>query len=507
MAKTPKPVVFINRKEFAEKFKGIHVETADDELGKANLGAVIQFLQEDGNKDWSDVYRALTTLREKRKELPVFVLDEKFRPEHSKQLWLHRNVVGYLPLDQGETIWDEILGYFKDRLRMLMGLGKGEDVYQVGWSVQIEPEVYEKFNFVSLFIGRMRRFIVDLKLFLDLLKPEKPLGPNPHKLGLDLPRLMEFEWARRCGTRTFRCSLDGKTYGKASLDDELKASDEIKLFHEGKPAFTQGHILIQGETGTGKTAIADFVHEYLSGDFANDPNLGEKNRITCTNIGENIFENELFGSVKGYFTDGVTQPGAILMSYNGTVFLDEIGELSLSTQKKLLQYLDDRTIRPTGWLGDPIFVPAVVVAATNRDLNKAVNEMTFRADLLHRFGFSITIPPLRERKGDMERLVDFVLQNPRINPVGRVGHSKRRLVVGIEKKAVAALKKYDFPGNFRELERFLREAAITTRSIGVDVITAGSVSEIINRARAQRLPSPPGSRPRTRRVSTDAPSE
>lgn len=212
MAKTPKPVVFINRKEFAEKFKGIHVETADDELGKANLGAVIQFLQEDGNKDWSDVYRALTTLREKRKELPVFVLDEKFRPEHSKQLWLHRNVVGYLPLDQGETIWDEILGYFKDRLRMLMGLGKGEDVYQVGWSVQIEPEVYEKFNFVSLFIGRMRRFIVDLKLFLDLLKPEKPLGPNPHKLGLDLPRLMEFEWARRCGTRTFRCSQIGRAH-------------------------------------------------------------------------------------------------------------------------------------------------------------------------------------------------------------------------------------------------------------------------------------------------------
>lgn len=457
------------------------IEMTDRDPSTAHLGAVIRFLSEDGESGGRlDVYPVLETLEEKRKEFPVFVLDDTFRPEHSRRVWLYGSVAGYLPLDQGPTLREEILSGLRERMGVLRARPRSEDVYPVGWTVRIAAGEYEKYNFVSLFIGKMRRFIVELKLFLDLIKPEK-LGPNPHRLGLDVARLMEFEWARRYGAAGYICSLDHKLYSREQIEKELKGSDKIRLFHEGKPAFTQGHILIQGETGTGKTAIADFVHEYVYRHHQTDRERGGKIKVMCTNIGENIFENELFGSVKGYFTDGVTQPGAILMAYNGTVFLDEIGELSLSTQAKLLQYLDDRTIRPTGWLGSPIFVPAVVVAATNRDLQAEVRRKTFRADLLHRLGFTVTIPPLRDRRDDMERLVDFVLQNPRINPVRR-GRSSGRLVTGIEKGAVEALKRYEFPGNFRELERILREAVVRAGMDGLEVITTASVSEAIRRA-------------------------
>jgi len=286
--------------------------------------------------------------------------------------------------------------------------------------------------------------------------------------------------------------VDGRKYEKAEINAVL-GKEIARVFSEGSPAMSQGHILVQGETGTGKSIIANFIHEYLYEEARRSgqgDRVGTLQKVTCTNIGEQIFENELFGSVYGSFSDSVTQPGAIFMAYNGTLFLDEIGDLPLSMQAKLLQYLDERTISPTGWLGKPIHIPAAVVAATNRDLRRCVKEGTFRLDLFHRLSHIITIPPLRDRLDDMERLADFVLQNPRINPVRTIGRKSARAVTQVERSALERLRKYSYPGNFRELESILRKAVISAGSCGVGIITERSISAILDAVREETGKTP-----------------
>jgi transcriptional regulator with GAF, ATPase, and Fis domain len=210
-------------------------------------------------------------------------------------------------------------------------------------------------------------------------------------------------------------------------------------------------VLIQGETGTGKELFARGVH--YSGPSAADPFVA----INCSAIPEHLLESELFGHEKGAFTGADSQKrGLFEFAGNGTVFLDEIGELPAALQPKLLRALEERKVRRVGGLKE-FEIGCRVIAATNRDLNVFVQEGHFRADLYYRLSvFRLELPPLRDRHGDIDMLARFF-----VDSICREH--------GIKPKRIAAetgelLRRYTWPGNVRELKNALEGAMIVCES-------------------------------------------
>ncbi len=212
-------------------------------------------------------------------------------------------------------------------------------------------------------------------------------------------------------------------------------------------ADTNTTVLVLGESGTGKELIANLIH-YNSG-REGKPFV----KINCGAIPETLLESELFGHEKGAFTDARNQrQGRFEEANGGTLFLDEIGEMSLQAQVKLLRVLQDGEFTRIG--GKHVVKTDVrVIAATNSDLETAVDEGTFRKDLYYRLSvFPITLPPLRERAEDVNLLVFHFLESYK--------SKSGRFVSGISKEALRALVNYDWPGNVRELENAIERAVI-----------------------------------------------
>ena len=203
-------------------------------------------------------------------------------------------------------------------------------------------------------------------------------------------------------------------------------------------------VLILGESGTGKELVAKSIH--FAGIFRNKPFIP----VDCGSLVPTLIESELFGHVRGAFT-GATNPkdGLLAIADGGTVFLDEIGELPTDLQAKLLRAIQEKEIRPVGSV-KRVPINVRILAATNRDLERAVAEGTFRRDLFFRLNvLTLRLPALRERRQDIPLLVAHILE--------RIGHD-----AGAEKtisdEALKALLNYDWPGNVRELENSLERA-------------------------------------------------
>lgn len=218
-------------------------------------------------------------------------------------------------------------------------------------------------------------------------------------------------------------------------------------------------ILITGESGTGKELVARAIHE--SSDRADKPFVP----VNCGAIPENLIESELFGHVKGAFTGAASEKkGLFSMANGGTIFLDEIGELPLSMQVKLLRVLQERRLKPVGAVKEET-IDARVVAATNRDLKAMVSENTFREDLYYRLNvIQLTVPALRERREDIPPLVQHFLRK-------YTGEMSKN-IVGIERSAMDLLLAYPYDGNVRELENIIERAV--TLEIG-ELITVDSL--------------------------------
>ena len=206
-------------------------------------------------------------------------------------------------------------------------------------------------------------------------------------------------------------------------------------------------ILIQGESGTGKDLIAKAIH-YQS--RRQDKSFVA---INCSAIPETLMEAELFGHERGAFTDAkAMKKGLFEMADGGTLFLDEIGELSPLLQAKLLRVLEDQVIRRVGGVRD-MQVDVRVIAASNRDLERAVREGGFRQDLYYRLAIiSVFLPPLRQRKEDILPLVDYF--------VGRYNRKFKKTVQGITDEMRKLLLKHEWPGNVRELKNAIERAMI-----------------------------------------------
>ena len=208
------------------------------------------------------------------------------------------------------------------------------------------------------------------------------------------------------------------------------------------------NVLIRGETGTGKEVAARLIH-----DISGRPGLMV--RINCGAIPENLLENELFGYERGAFAGAMrTKKGLIEMADGGTVFFDEVGEMPLAMQAKLLTFLDDRKIKRVGGLED-IEVDVRVVAATSRNLEQMVKDGLFRRDLYYRLNvFPVSMPPLRERQGDIPLLVENFLE--------KYGHKIGKRGLRVAPEAEALLLAHSWPGNIRELENVIERAVILT---------------------------------------------
>ncbi len=210
-------------------------------------------------------------------------------------------------------------------------------------------------------------------------------------------------------------------------------------------ASTQSTILIYGESGTGKELVARAVH--VCSPRATEPFVS----INCGAFPETLLESELFGYVKGAFT-GATQNkrGLFEVAHEGTIFLDEISEMSLTMQVKLLRVLQERCVRPVGGT-DEIAIDVRVIAATNRDLDKAVSENTFREDLYYRLNvIPVLVPPLRDRREDIPLLVNHFLK--------KYASAAGRGISRVNAASLDALCGYEWPGNVRQLENTVERA-------------------------------------------------
>jgi DNA-binding NtrC family response regulator len=212
-----------------------------------------------------------------------------------------------------------------------------------------------------------------------------------------------------------------------------------------KAARSDANVLILGESGTGKELIARAVH-------ANSPRAAQPFvPVDCASLPENLLESELFGHEKGSFTGAVNaKQGLMETAERGTLFLDELGELPLGLQAKLLRSLQEREIRRVGGTRQ-IGIDVRIVSATNRDLRGLVAAGRFREDLYYRVNvIDVALPPLRERAGDIELLATSFLR--------RYGGSGRAAVKGFEPEVMIALETYNWPGNIRELQNVIERA-------------------------------------------------
>ena len=218
----------------------------------------------------------------------------------------------------------------------------------------------------------------------------------------------------------------------------------------GKVAGSDATVLITGESGTGKELVAEALHK------ASKRNPHPLVKVSCAALPETLLETELFGHEKGSFTGAVTmRKGRFETANKGTIFLDEIGEMTLGTQTKLLRILQEREFERIG-SNVPIKVDIRVIAATNRDLAVWVDEGHFREDLYYRLNvIHIHMPPLRDRMGDIPLLVEHFLTKFR--------HRTDAIPTTISEEAMARLVEHDWPGNVRELENAIERAVVLSR--------------------------------------------
>jgi len=267
--------------------------------------------------------------------------------------------------------------------------------------------------------------------------------------------------------QTIANALERKTLeiDKQAIENELKESVHFGKIVGNSPrmqhiyemirqvAKTRTSVLITGESGTGKELIAKAIHE--QSDRADEPFV----TINCGGIPENLLESEFFGHRKGSFTGAsADKQGLMEIAHKGTLFLDEVAELSLPMQVKLLRAVQERVFRPVGGTKD-ILVDIRIISATNKKLEDEVIEGNFREDLFYRLNvIEIKIPPLRERKGDLLTLSQHFLE--------KYSRELGKQVTKFSSYAIDLLKKYDFPGNIRELENLIeRSVALSNTNI------------------------------------------
>lgn len=262
--------------------------------------------------------------------------------------------------------------------------------------------------------------------------------------------------------------------GKYKFDNIIYGSHVMTLILEGvlQVADSNVTVMLRGESGTGKELVASAIH------YASPRANNKLVKVACAALPENLLESELFGYEKGAFTGALERKlGRFELANGGTLFLDEIGDLTLSTQVKLLRVLQEKEFERLGG-NQTIKTDVRVICATHRNLEEMVKERKFREDLFYRINvFPIILPPLRERKEDVPLLVDHFIR--------KFNKDSKRKTKGINRAALDMLMSYDFPGNVRELENIMERAAVLCKG---ELVTPQDLPGNIAKTSAIELP-------------------
>jgi DNA-binding NtrC family response regulator len=279
-----------------------------------------------------------------------------------------------------------------------------------------------------------------------LLKPFEP-----DELGVLIEKITAFQTQAR-ENLYLRQQYQDRTRFESMIGQSKSMQEIFDLIQDIAP--TGSTVLITGETGTGKELAARAIHTHSSrseGPFVS---------VNCGSIPEHLMESELFGHLKGAFTDAKeTKKGRLELAHGGTLFLDEIGEISMRMQIDLLRVLEDRVFYRVGGT-QPIEIDFRVIAATNRDLEEAIRKGTFREDLFYRLNvISLQMPSLRERKEDIPLLAEHFLH--------RFSQETNKSVELISREAIDEMMLYEWPGNIRELENAIERAVVVCKGAKV----------------------------------------
>ncbi|WP_448516540.1 sigma 54-interacting transcriptional regulator [Pseudothermotoga sp.] len=389
---------------------------------------------------------------ENLREMKLFIIVEESLPYELFEYYLTNEIVGVFRKERLEIEYEEkgkLESALKEVLRELM-ISQVQDLngslaisfpYKkiMNWKLSVpEPkklhDFYKDRKYVSIFLDpSMRSFVRDLRKVMKEFK----------------------DFYEKSGFKDRRKKLSAKKFDEMNRNLKSLTSD---LNLRKIPS-----LLIEGETGTGKSMIAEILARGILEEDMKDSYF----RFSLVNVEKDLVNSELFGYEKGAYTGADQTKMGILLEYAfGVVFLDEIAEIPPEVQAKLLVYLDDYQLKPLGY-SHSIPAPVILVAATNKDLSKAMKEESFRKDLYYRFKYKLRVPSLRERKQDINFLVNFVLLNPEVNPYEE---GKGYAIKKISLDALQKLASYDYPGNFRELEDILRQAVNLAVLEGFDTI-------------------------------------
>lgn len=273
----------------------------------------------------------------------------------------------------------------------------------------------------------------------------KPFDPD--ELGLLIEKIERHQQQAR-ENQYLRQEYQERTRFESMVGQSKAMQKVFNLIEDVAPM--DSTVLIRGETGTGKGLAAKAIHTHST--RATGPFVA----VNCGAFPEQLLESELFGYQKGAFTDAVaTKKGRFELAHNGTLFLDEIGEISMRMQIDLLRILEDRVFYRLGST-QPVEVDFRVIAATNRDLEAAIKDKTFREDLYYRLNvFTFTMPSLRERKEDIPLLADHFLR--------RFAMETNKPLDRISRDAIDEMMVYEWPGNIRELENAVERAVVVAK--------------------------------------------
>ena len=252
--------------------------------------------------------------------------------------------------------------------------------------------------------------------------------------------------------------LRKELHSRYSLGDIIGRSPSIQRLFALLPQISESRstVLIEGASGTGKELFARAIH-----------NLSPRRNkrfiaINCAALPDTLLESELFGYVAGAFTDAKrAKPGRFVLANNGTIFLDEIGDISPSMQVRLLRVLQERIVEPLGSV-EPVKVDVRVIAATNKSLSELIKQGKFREDLYYRIKVvHLNLPPLRERREDLPLLIEHL--------IAKLNRLQEKSIAGVSDEVLEILMNHSFPGNIRELENILEQAFVLCRGGVIEV--------------------------------------
>ncbi len=368
----------------------------------------------------------------------ILIVDDELIMRESLAGWLERDGHDIQTAASGEEALEKLKGACFDILLVdikMEGINGLDVLKQVKDN---DPEVavvmITAYGSISTAIEAMKNGAYDYLL--------KPFDPN--ELGLLIEKIIQYQ-AQARENLYLKEQYKERTRFESMIGQASPMQEVFELIQDVAPM--NSTVLITGETGTGKGLAAKAIH-------SNSPRSeGPFVVVNCGSIPEHLMESELFGHQKGAFTDAKeTKKGRLEMAHGGTLFLDEIGEIGMRMQIDLLRVLEDRVFYRVGGT-QPIEADFRVIAATNRNLEEAIDQRTFRKDLFYRLNvISFQMPPLRERREDIPLLTEHFLR--------RFSHETNKAIDQISREAIDEMMLYEWPGNVRELENAIERAVV-----------------------------------------------